>query len=59
MFKLSIGNHMISSAIWDKAARVNVSKTNKIAQARRALSYIYLHIIFISPMLEMINFAPS
>ena len=32
----SIGNHMISSAIWDKSARVNFSKTNKIARARRA-----------------------
>ena len=27
---ISIGNHMISSAIWDKSARVNFSKTNKI-----------------------------
>ena len=27
---------MISSAIWDKSARVNFSKTNKIARARRA-----------------------
>ena len=26
---------MISSAIWDKSARVNFSKTNKIARARR------------------------
>ena len=33
---LSIGNHMISSAIWDKSARVNFSKTKKIARARRA-----------------------
>ena len=33
---ISIGNHMISSAIWDKSARVNFSKTNKIARARRA-----------------------
>ena len=33
---LSIGNHMISSAIWDKSARLNFSKTNKIARARRA-----------------------
>ena len=31
-----IGNHMISSAIWDKSARVNFSKTNQIARARRA-----------------------
>ena len=28
---ISIGNHMISSAIWNKQARVNFSKTNKIA----------------------------
>ena len=27
---------MISSAIWDKSAQENVSKTNKIARARRA-----------------------
>ena len=27
---------MISSAIWNKKARVNFSKTNKIARARRA-----------------------
>ena len=33
---ISIGNHMISSAIWDKSARVNLSKTNKITRARRA-----------------------
>ena len=31
-----IGNHMISSAIWNKLARVNFLKTNKIARARRA-----------------------
>ena len=34
--QISKGNHMISSAIWDKSARVNFSKTNKIARARRA-----------------------
>ena len=33
---VSIGNHMISSAIWDKSARVNFSKANQIARARRA-----------------------
>ena len=27
---------MISSAIWDKSAQVNFSKTNQIARARRA-----------------------
>ena len=32
----SIGNHMISSANWNKWAQVNFSKTNKIARARRA-----------------------
>ena len=36
LFVIRIGNHMISSAIWDKSARVNFSKTNKIARARRA-----------------------
>ena len=34
--EISIGNHMISSAIWDKSARVNFSKANQIARARRA-----------------------
>ena len=33
---ISIGNHMISSEIWNKYARVNFSKTNKIARGRRA-----------------------
>ena len=33
---IRIGNHMISSAIWDKSARVNFSKANQIARARRA-----------------------
>ena len=33
---VSIGNHRISSAIWDQLARVNFSKTNQIARARRA-----------------------
>ena len=31
-FLISIGNHMISSAIWDKLARINFSKTNQIAR---------------------------
>ena len=34
--RISIGNHMISSAVWNKRARVNFSKTNKSARARRA-----------------------
>ena len=29
-FAFCIGNHMISSAIWDKSARVNFSKTYQI-----------------------------
>ena len=33
---ICIGNHIISSAIWDKSARVNFSKANQIARARRA-----------------------
>ena len=33
---IRIDNHMISSAIWDKSARVNFSKANQIARARRA-----------------------
>ena len=36
MLRVTIGNHMISSAIWDKSARVNFSKANQIARARRA-----------------------
>ena len=37
IFKLfSIGNYLISSAIWNKEARENFSKTKKIARARRA-----------------------
>jgi len=31
-----MGNHMISSAICDKSAQVNFSKTNQIARALRA-----------------------
>ncbi len=34
--RICIGNHVISSAIWDKSARVNFSKANQIARARRA-----------------------
>ena len=30
------GNHMISSAMWDKSAQVYFSKANKIARAHRA-----------------------
>ena len=30
-----IGNHMISSAIWDKSARLNFSRANQFAQACR------------------------
>ena len=33
---ISIGNHMISSAIWNKLARVNSKKINKSARAHRA-----------------------
>ena len=33
---ISIGNHMISSAIWNKRARINFSKAIKIARACRA-----------------------
>ena len=36
---ISIGNHMISSAIWDKSARANFSKTNKIARARKRVQF--------------------
>ena len=31
---ISIANDMISSAVWDKSARVNFSKANQIARAR-------------------------
>ena len=37
---------MISSAIWDKSARVNFSKTNKIARARRASAICSLRKIY-------------
>ena len=40
---ISIGNHMISSTIWDKSARVNFSKANQIARARRASAICSLH----------------
>ena len=33
---VSVGNHMISSAIWDTSAQVNTSKAFQIARARRA-----------------------
>ena len=32
---ISIGNSMVSSAIWEKHARVSFSKTYKIARVRR------------------------
>ena len=38
--------YMISSAIWDKSARVNFSKTNKIARARRASAICRLRGIY-------------
>ena len=40
------GNQMISCSIWNKYARVNFSKTNKIARALKnlkALIYSKLH----------------
>ena len=35
MFFICLGNHMILSAIWDKSAQVNFSKTNEITRAYR------------------------
>ena len=35
---VSIGNSMVSSAIWKKHARVSFSKTYKIARVRRTSS---------------------
>ena len=35
---VSIGNSMVSSAIWEKHARVSFSKTYKIARVRRTSS---------------------
>ena len=35
---ISIGNSMVSSAIWEKHARVSFSKTYKIARVRRTSS---------------------
>ena len=50
---------MISSAIWDKSARVNFSKTNKIARARR-LAYENPRLVafsgFVKPLLCCPNF---
>ena len=39
---VSIGNHMISSAISNKQARVNFSKTNKSVRARRARKCLFI-----------------
>ena len=36
---------MISSAIWDKSARVNFSKVNQIARARRASAIGHFRIL--------------
>ena len=33
-YRVSLKNHKISSTIWDKLARVNCSKADKIARAR-------------------------
>ena len=54
---ISIGNHMISSAIWDKSARVNFSKANQIARARRASAICSLKNlrVLISPKLHEKN----
>ena len=35
-YRFSLRNHKISSKIWDQLARVNCSKANKIARARKA-----------------------
>ena len=39
--RISIVNHMISSAIWDKLARVNFSKTNQIARRASAICSLW------------------
>ncbi len=52
---ICIGNRMISSTIWDKSARVNFSKANQIAQARRASAICSLE-KFTSADLSLINF---
>ena len=35
-FFICLGNHMILSAIWNKSAEANFSKTNEITRAYRA-----------------------
>ena len=59
MYIIGIGNHIISSAIWNKQARVNFSKTNKIARARAYLFQIarekscgYLLIVYMEKFLN-------
>ena len=39
--EISIGNHMISSAIWDKSARVNFSKANNLWSLKNLQVLIY------------------
>ena len=50
----SIGNHMISSAIWNKQVRVNFSKTNKIARARRREIFSCILLVLVSSLSKCI-----
>ena len=52
----SIGNHMISSAIWDKSAQVHFSKTNQIARCRKAYLLI-IHCKWMSNLLKTCSVA--
>ena len=52
-----IGNHMISSAIWDKSPQEHFSKTNQFARASRAsaiCSLTYFRVLIYSKLHERI-----
>ena len=40
-YSFCVGNHMISSAIWDKSARANFPNSNQIASAILSLYYCW------------------
>ena len=54
LLTFSIGNHMISSAIWNKQVRVNFSKTNKIARARRREIFSCILLVLVSSLSKCI-----
>ena len=52
---LHIGNHMISSATWDKSAPLNFSKAYQIARAGRPSAICSLLRVLIYPKLHETN----